>query len=84
MKSLWIKNKIENHFPEVHHFISNKFKSNRMGLKSYYNWCKERDIQAENQQTLQRALEVVRLFEDGMPLEEAIKEAWKKFPILMR
>ena len=55
-----------------------------MGLKSYYNWCKERDIQAENQQTLQRALEVVRLFEDGMPLEEAIKEAWKKFPILMR
>jgi hypothetical protein len=84
MKQAWESMGIASDFPRVHHFASPKFKTPSCGLERFYNWCVVRDIQEENAQTINRALEVVRLLSAGLGLDEAIRKAWDSYPVRTR
>ena len=75
---------IEQRFPKAHHFSSEKFASPARGLQHFYNWCLYREIKEENSQTLNRALKVARLVDQGMDFETACANAWRTYPIRTR
>ena len=65
MKRKWETLGIKKSFSKVHHFSSSKFKTKPSGLKGFYNWCLDQEIQDENLQTVNRALKAASLFEQG-------------------
>ena len=84
MKQKWEALGIKSSFSSIHHFASDKFKTKPSGLKGFYNWCQDQEIQDENLQTVNRALEVAALVEAGKDIESAISSAWESYPIVKR
>lgn len=84
MRDSWIDLGIANEFPSVHHFSSSKFTSNPAGLDAFYDWCLDREIRDENEQTLARAARVAELVRNGQEFSAAAASAWKEFPICTR
>lgn len=84
MNNEWLSLGIKKHFSKVHHFSSEKFKTKPSGLKGFVNWCESRDIQDENLQTLNRAIYVINLIQEGNNIEASINQAWLKYPVCKR
>ena len=84
MKAAWEGRGIQSHFPKAHHFANSKFERNPPSLVGFCNYCEGKEIQEENRQTVARAMEVVRLFDLDADVEEAIRQAWVKYPVLKR
>jgi len=84
MISRWKKLGIEPFFIKVHHFSSDKFKSEPSTLYVFYKHCELRKIKTENLQTVQRAIKVAELYDSGISIDFAIKDAWDKYPVLRR
>ena len=82
MKEEWEALKIDSHFPKVHHFSNEKFKSKPPTLSEHYEYCKDKEIEFENIQTLNRALTASKLFSHGLSIDDAIKKSWIKYPVL--
>ncbi len=84
MKEEWEALKIDSHFPKVHHFSSEKFKSSPPTLSEHYEYCKDKEIESENLQTLERAERAGELFKERLKIDDAIKKSWIKYPVLGR
>lgn len=84
MKTKWETLGIEKEFSKIHHFSSDKFKTKPSGLKGFYNWCQNREIQDENLQTVNRALKTASLVEKGYAIESSITAAWAEFQLVKR
>ena len=85
MKKEWSILDIQEDFPKVHHFSSDKFTSSPPSLQKHYNYCKRIGrITGENVQTLKRAIEVASLVKKGKNIEEALTLAWGLYPIIKR
>jgi hypothetical protein len=84
MRNKWKRLNIERYFPKVHHFSSDKFKSEPSSLDVFYKHCVSKEIEDENLQTINRAIEVTRLYESGVSILSAIREAWNNFPLSKR
>ena len=84
MKDRWEILGIKKWFPKVHHFPSPKFSTKPSTLNVFYNWCVVREINSENIQTVNRAVEVAKLVESGLTFDLALEEAWKRHSILRR
>ena len=84
MRREWESLGIQHHFKKVHHFSSDKFRSKPSGLDSFCDWCKDREIEDENLQTLNTALTVSSLIQQGKSPEFAIERAWEAYPIVKR
>lgn len=84
MRNKWKRLNIELYFLKVHHFSSKQFKSEPSSLEAFYNHCVSREIKDENLQTINRAIEVTRLYESGISILPAIREAWNNFPLSKR
>jgi len=84
MKKSWEEQNIASCFSSVHHFISDKFASPPSSLKSFYDWCKGREIRRENEQTVARAIYAATLNKGGTFITSAIAESWEKYPLVTR
>ena len=82
MKIKWESLKIEESFFKVHHFSTDNYANNNASLKSFYNWCRDRNIRQQNLQTLKRALKTATLVEEGHNIDSAIESAWAEFPLI--
>jgi hypothetical protein len=80
----WTALGIVHEFHRVHHFASRKFSGKRESMRKFIEWCDAREIKAENAQTVERALYVARLVEDGQEFMTALKGAWDVYPIVTR
>lgn len=83
MKSKWEELDIVHYFAEVHHFSNEEFTSIAPSLDEHYDYCIDKNIQYENIQTLKRGLKVVKLCSDGLDIDDAIKQSWAEYPILI-
>lgn len=84
MRRAWETLGISSDFSKVHHFSSDSFKTRPPGLSRFYNWCVAREIEAENLQTVRRALEAAKIYRSSKEIDAAIQAAWRKYPVIMR
>jgi len=84
MKVEWERQGFISEFSRIHHFSSNNFKSKPLDLLGFYNWCINRDVAEENEQTINRALTVIKLVSSGQTIEKSIKTAWRNHPLVTR
>jgi len=84
MKAAWESQAFISEFHRIHHFTSNKFKTNPPDLLGFYKWCVSRDVGDENEQTIRRALTVSKLVAEGHDIEKSIKIAWDNHPLITR
>ncbi len=70
---------IEPQFHQVHHFACS---GRRERLGSFLRWCDRHEIKAQNNQTLERALDVARRVEAGQDFSGALVKAWAAYPKL--
>ncbi len=84
LESKWLSLGIAQEFHRVHHFSDPKFSGKRETLKGFIKWCDGRDIQGENAQTVQRALDVVTRVEASHTFDDALYGAWAAFPVVTR
>lgn len=82
MKTVWIK--ISSHFPQAHHFSSEKFTTKPPSLERFYEYCSDKEVRGENLQTICRALEISKLVEEGDSIDTAVRSAWMSHPIVTR
>ena len=76
---------IEAAFPRVHHFSDqSRFAKNPSTIWEFYDYCRNKNLRAENLQTIRRAREVSKLVNCGMTIDGAINSAWSKYPIVNR
>lgn len=81
----WRKHAIELQFWEIHHFSNKeKFSGKKEKIHVFVDWCRPRAIALENNQTLERAVEVVRRMDEGMDFQRAQTAAWDCYPIVTR
>ena len=80
MKKQWEKLGIESFFPRVHHFCRSR-KPRNEPLGSFCKHCEGKSVGRSNLQTLARAEEVAKLRENGVEINAAIAEAWRKWPL---
>jgi len=73
----------ERWFPLMHHYSSDKFSSKPSSLSDFINYGKTVSCfrNGENKRTVERAFVAIHLAKHGATIEEAIKEAWKKYPL---
>lgn len=71
---------IRRHFCRIHHSIKSKHSNKRETLRGFVDYCDCRDIRAENNQTVDRALDVARRVQAGCDIDKALELAWAAFP----
>jgi hypothetical protein len=84
LESKWRYLRIGPQFHQAHHFASNKFSGKRASLDRFVAWCDGREIRAENDQTLTRALDVACRVKEGEDFNKALEQAWTAHPIVTR
>ena len=84
LETAWIKLGISHHFHLVHHSANPKFSAKRETLNGFISYCDCRDIKAENNQTLDRALDVARRVEMGLAFKKSLEDAWAAYPTVTR
>jgi hypothetical protein len=84
LESRWLELAIGSQFRRVHHFSSPKFSGKGDTLDRFLAWCDVREIKAENDQTVKRALDLASRMEAGRTFEEALRQAWAAYPTVGR
>ncbi|TWX72096.1 hypothetical protein ESZ36_02375 [Colwellia demingiae] len=84
MENKWTGLGIEDWFVSVHHFSSSKLASKPSTLTAFVSYCEGKDIRGENVQTVKRALKVACYVSEGIGPSDAIKIAWRRYPLVVR
>ena len=70
------------HFPQLHHFSQPGFNTHPPSLDRFVEYCRTREIQEENQATIERARAFLELVKSGSDPDQAVRLAWANHPLV--